>query len=373
MPRKMSGVVYGRKRKYAVKGNRVIAKKGLNKTEKAQVSKIAKKAVTTVAEKKFMDSVQFNNVGFVSANAESPIAVMAYSTLRSQTPLNHGAVPEMYGLKQVDEGLCLKPFYAPRGDIDDRTGQYHILGKKIIPKSCHTRMRFVRKYSVMNNNDVPLPLAGNPSEFETTPPPALTQMLGRSLPIAFRLIRCIPKGPIGTSISVTPNIDLFNDKYGNPTGVGSADFGENEIRFLKVNTRKWQVLEEKHWTLQNPLTLQYTFSRVNGNNTGWYIPQITNENNNCEKLVNMHHQLTNRKNGNIHYNEINDALSGDPTVTGTSGMRREYVFVHAYYKGATDLYSSDNPPVPPGSKTQVTNPVGEISWNLYNSTTFTDV
>lgn len=368
-PKRRSGIVYGKKRKYAVKGRRVVASKGLNKKEKSQVTKIAKQAVVSIAEKKFMDSAQFKNVGFVSANASnSPIAVMGYSTLRSQTPLNHGAVPEMYGLKQIDEGLCLKPFYAPRGTIDDTTGQYHIIGKKIIPKSCHTRMRFVRKYSVMNNNDVDLPLSGNPSEFEQAPPPALTQMLGRSLPISFRMIRCVPKGPIGTSISVTPNIDLFNDKYGNPTGVANADFGENEIRFLKVNTRKWTVLEEKFWTLQNPLTLQWTFTRVNNNNTGFYVPQITNENNNCEKLVNMHHQLTNRKHGNIHYNEINDELSGDPTVNGTSGMRREYVFVHAFYKGATDLYHSGA-----GTPTQVTSPVGEISWNLYNSTTFTDV
>lgn len=364
-------IVYGKKRKYAIRGKRVIAKKGLNTKEKSQVTALAKKAVQKSAEKKFMDSVQFQNVGFVSANAmDSPIAVMGYSTTESRA--DNGAVV-MYGTKQVDAGLCLRPFYDPgaRG-IDDLTAQYHVIGKEVQPRTCHTRMRIVRKYSVMNNNDVPLPLAGNPSEFETTPPPSLTQMLGQSLPIEFRMIRCTQKGAIGTTTLVTPNDDLFNDKYGNPTGVGSADFGENEIRFLKVNTRKWSVIEDKRWTLQNPLTLQYTFSRVNGNNTGWYIPQITNENKNCEKMLNMHHRLTNRKNGKVHYNEINDETSGDPTTNPSSGMRREYVFIHAYYKGATDLYATDNPPAPGQPNTQVTNPVGQISWNLYNSTTFTD-
>lgn len=368
MPRKASGVFYGKKRKYAVKGKRVMASKGLNKKEKAQVTKLAKKAVTTVAEKKFMDSNQFSNVGFVSAHAlNSPIAVMGYSTTESKMDNNQVV---LYGTKQIDAGQCLKPFYAPRGDIDDRTGQYHVIGKKVMPKTCHTRMRFVRKYSVMDNNGKPLPVAGDPS---LSSPPALTQMLGKSLPIGFRLIRCTPKGEMGTTTLLTPNDDLFNDKYGNPTGVGHADFGENEIRFLKVNTRKWTVIEDKSWTLQNPLTLQWTFQRVNNSNTGWYVPQITNENSNCEKIINMHHQLTSRKNGKIHYNEINDALAANPTTNGTSGMRREYVFVHAFYKGATDLYADDNPSAPGEPATQVTSPVGQVSWNLYNSTTFTDV
>lgn len=362
-PKRRSGIVYGKKRKYAVKGRRVIASKGLNKKEKSQVTALAKKAVVKVAEKKFMDSNQFSNVGFVSAHAlDSPIAVMAYSTTESKD--DNGAVV-MYGVKQIDAGQCLKPFYAPRGSIDDTTGQYAIIGKDCMPKSCHTRMRFVRKYSVLDNNSKPLPVNDDPS---LASPPGLTQMLGKSLPIEFRLIRVIQKGAIGTTTLITPNQDLFNDKYGNPTGVGQADFGENEIRFLKVNTRKYTVLEDKRWTLQNPLTLQWTFERVNNSNTGWYVPQITNENKNCEKMVNMYHQLTARKNGKVHYNEINDALADAPTTNPSSGMRREYVFVHAYYKGATDLYNTSGTPA-----TQVINPVGQVSWNLYNSTTFTDV
>merc|ERR1712032_90576 len=114
--------------------------------------------------------------------------------------------------------------------------------------------------------------------------------------------------------------------------------------------------------------LQWTFQNLTNSNTGWYIPQITNENSNCEKMVNMHHQLTFRKHGKVHYNIINDSAAATPTTNASSGMRREYVFVHAYYKGATSLYNgADSPP------TQVINPVGQVSWDLYNSTTFTDV
>lgn len=336
--------------------------KGLTKSQRDQVSKIAKKSVQTVAEKKFMDSQQYKNQDLVLANSDSPIAVMGYSTTVNTDP---ASAVVMYGLGAVNEGLCLRPFYHTH-DRNDEFSQYAVDGKKVMPRKCQTMMRFVRRYDAVDNSGNYFPLS-NPSGWSMEAPPSASDGIGKSLPMGFRMIRVTPKGAVGTNTQLIPSHNLFQDKFGNGTGVASTDFGENELRFFKINTRKWTVLEDKQWTMNSPLSLQWTFSRGNGLNSGWYIPQITNTNKNCEKIIRFNHQLTNRKNGSVHYNVINDAEMGeDPTNNSDSGQRREYVFIHAYYLGSTDL-------VAPDSTQKPQSPVGFIKWNLANTTTFTDV
>ncbi len=343
-----------------------VKKAGLTMKEKSQVKAIAKKTVQTVAEKKFTDSTQYQDQPFVSGRVGGPIAVMGYSTTEDtqneDTPIN-------FGDELVNEGLCLKPFFTrPRAGVGSAvdTEQYAIVGKEIKPVSCHTRMRFVRKYTVLDNGQDPIPESPNPGQADGGgAPPIVINSLAENLPIQFRMVRVSPKGTAGTLLTINPNVDLFLDKYSNPISVSSGDFNENEVDFLKVNTRKYTVHEDKRWSLRNPLTLQYTFQRINNSNNGHYIPQISNTNANCEKNVNMYHQLTARKGGTVRYNTMDDGdESGNITQNPTTGMKREYVFIMAYYKGATEL-------VGPG--TGALNPRNEIKWNLYNSTQFTDV
>ncbi len=83
------------------------------------------------------------------------------------------------------------------------------------------------------------------------------------------------------------------------------------------------------------------------------------------KNLNMYPPINRPKGGSVRYNEMDDGEeSGNITKNPTTGMKREYVFIMAYYKGATEL-------VGPGTGT--INPRIEIKWNLYNSTQFTDV
>lgn len=349
-------VARNRRRKPTKKG-------GLTMKEKTQVKAIAKKTVQTVAEKKFTDSKQYQDQYFNSGRTGGPIAVMGYSTTEDTQNEN---TPILFGDALVNEGLCLKPFFTRDrpGTSDALTEQYAIVGKEMKPVSCHTRMRFVRKYTVLDNAQDPFPTVNEPGTDGGAPPIVLTA-LAENLPVQFRMVRVSPKGTAGTLLIINPNADLFLDKYGNPISVSSGDFNENEVDFLKVNTRKYTVHEDKRWSLRNPLTLQYTFNRINNANSGHYIPQISNTNGNCEKNLNMYHQLTARKGGSVRYNEMDDGEeSGNITKNPTTGMKREYVFIMAYYKGATEL-------VGPG--TGVLNPRNEIKWNLYNSTQFTDV
>lgn len=348
-----------------------ILKRGLTTKEKAQVKEIAKKSIQTVAEKKFMNSTQYVDMELEKAHTNSSIAVIGYSTTED---VNNSGAAVMYGQTQVKEGLCLQPFLEDhKDDTQERAdlGRYSIVGKSVMPRTCHTRMRFQRRYSVLDNNGEPVPTESHPFTL-----PATTGGLADSLPIYFRVLRVTMKGKGGTGVNHIPAQDLFLDKYGEPTGVNAVNlagnfiFTEEDLIFCKPNNRKYQVLDDKRFTLQNPLTLQWIPQIKNqGTPTDvYYLPNITNTNGNCEKYVNFNHQLTARKNGKVHYNEVTvqDAPNRPTTVTNaSSGMRREYVFVHAIYKGAAMAGFPFNPtPVCPDQA---------IQWSLMNSTTFTDV
>ena len=349
-----------------------IVKKGLNTKEKAQVTALAKKAVQTVAEKKFMDSEQYDNQSLVPAhNSNSPIACIGYSTTED---VSESGAAVMYGTSQVKEGLCLQPFLATdREETQENAdlGRYSIVGKSVMPRTCHSRWRFQRRYSVLDDEGEAL--AGDSHPFHL---PATTDGLGDSLPVYFRVLRVTLKGMSGSSVVHQPSVDLFLDKFGDPTGVsaqnlaGAYTFGSEELIFCKPNTRKYTVLEDKRFTLRNPLTLQWIPQLKNQNSPTdvIYLPNITNTNGNCEKYINFNHQLTKRKNGKIHYNSVTVQDPDTPANTrvvsnATSGQRREYVFVNCFYQGA----EKSGFPLSPD------NPSDAISWSLMNSTTFTDV
>lgn len=344
---------------------------GLNKKEKSQVKTLAKQAVQVVAEKKFMDSEQYEDQLLVPAHTNSRIAVIGYST--TERVSNEGSAV-MYGTSQVKEGLCLRPFLAgDKEDVQDKAdlGRYSIVGKSVMPRTCHSRWRFQRAYSVLDNGGEGL--TGDTHPFHL---PATTGGIADSLPVYFRIIRVTMKGQSGSSVTHSPSQDLFLDKYGEPTGVshvddaGNFDFEEQDLLFCKVNTRKYQVIEEKRFTLRPPMTLSHT--AMDSTATGYrvYLPMITNTNANCEKYLNFNHQLSRRKNGRVHYNSVTTQDPENPELThtntnATSGMRREYVFVNAIYQGGSVAgfpFDPDNP-----------NPYQSIKWSLMNSTTFTDV
>jgi hypothetical protein len=182
------------------------------------------------------------------------------------------------------------------------------------------------------------------------------------------MIRVTPKNVAGTTTEHSPANDLFQDAYGEAIGVANANFQETEMLFYKINSRRYAVLDDKTFTVQNPLTLSYTFNRFNNSNEGNYVPQISNTNSNCEKYININHQLTERKHGKIYYNDIvttnSDGITS-PVTNGDVGMRREYTLFHAIYKGGQDLVGI--------SADQELNPSGELQIDLVNRTTFTDV
>ena len=355
---------YKRKRPFVKK--RVTRKKPM--TVKT-VRQIAKKVLTSAPERKFMDSNQFTQLTPKPTQMDqrdgvwvpaSRTSVIAFSN--TVNSVGNG-VQQTYGTNGVDgtdqemyEMEMTRPFM-PNGSSDKTP--YHIEGKEITPVSAINKWRLSRDIGQLLKgfylND-----GGSGGNEQLLIPPS---DLAANLPVICRMIRVCPKLNQTKNLCF-PAVDLFVDTYNNPTGVESADFDENEMLNFKVNRRKYDVVEDKFFRIQNGLTVQWQRSvwsdDTTSNNRAMLQPIITNTNANCEKLFTTSHQLTARKGGKLHYNQPTQATS----LAADSGAKREYTMFHFCYAGAETFLNSEN--------TNVVCPL-DLRLSTKNTVQFTDI
>jgi hypothetical protein len=240
----------------------------------------------------------------------------------------NGSDLEMYEMEMT------RPFQ-PTG-ASDKT-PYHIEGKEITPVSAINKWRISRDIGRLMNS-VLLNHSNEGSVQQYTVPPA---DLAGNLPVICRMIRVCPKLNQTKNLCF-PAVDLFVDTYNNPTGVESAAFDENEMLNFRVNRRKYDIVEDKFFRIQNGLTIQWQRSVFGGThpaaNAATIQPIITNTNANCEKLFTTSHQLTARKGGKLHYNQPTQSSS----LAADSGQKREYILLHFCYAGAETFLNSED-------------------------------
>jgi len=309
---------------------------------KAEVVKISKNAVKSIAEKKFMN-VNNNLTGVepTQITGNDYISTIAFSTTTGDSD---DGTPISYGGASVNEMLCLNPFKSTEADADLR--MFAPLGKQVQPVSCKSRWRINRQFARID-----------PALDQTAPDFPVN--LAENCPVVCRLVRVSPKLQSGTDTMISPADDLFQDEYGRKFGVDDDTFDEKEMLFYKVNTRRYSVIEDKVFTLRPPLTLQYAPQWNTGSPTH-YTPVVANTNGNCEKYLTTYDQLTAKKNGTVFY--------ADPTATGTNnattGNKRSYYFYHFAYQGADAITG-------PGAD-RLKGPT-DIVIDLVNTTKFIDV
>lgn len=297
-----------------------------------KVAQIAKKAVTTVAEKKFMNTERYNDVIPTQVNNTSVtnVSTIAFSTTLDDQP--DGAV-NLYGSGPIYEMKCLQPFFDTNAAGDSAGAQDKDLaamkleGKYVKPISCRTRFLISRLYSTIG------PIAqGTPN--------TIPNSLAATLPVVCRMIRVVPKVASGTDILVNPTDDLFLTEFGQAVGVTADGFDEAEMLFYKVNNRKYKVLDDRQFQIKSPLTLQYTASTwVDGTDYTKFAPLVSNTSGNCSKQIRMSHQLTHKKHGQCYYEDPLKVLAnGNSAVeNSTSGQRREMILFHFAYMSPTGL------------------------------------
>ena len=224
---------------------------------------------------------------------------------------------DMYELEMT------KPFQT--GSANDKKA-YHIEGKEIKPISAVSRWRVQRNLSALLEGEYLNHQSSGGSEQELIPP----NELATSLPVLCRMVRVSPKLNQTTNLCF-PAVDLFLDTFNNPLGVESADFDDNEMLLYKLNKRKYNVIQDKYFKIQNGLTVQWqrsVWSDGTNNSRAMVQPLISNTNANCEKIFSTAHRITDKKNGKLHYNMPDNA-----PVTASSGMKREYILFHFTYMG----------------------------------------
>jgi len=259
----------------------------------------------------------------------SRIGVIGYSTTLSNTPdgqqLSYGYAPNNAEIP-MKELKMLRPFVEQTGNA--QTDNYVIDGRECRPRSAVCKWRYSRDISKM------LEAVYKNDYYTQEPNPPLN--LCQNLPIIFRVLRIIPKQGQSNTLC-DPKEDAFLDRYGTEIGINSGLFDDMELLTYRTNRRRYTVVEDKFFKLQNGLTVQWQRSLINtsgvettaGDRT-MLQPIISNTNSNCEKTITTSHRLTNKKNGSVYYNNSTAAAVASPT----SGHQREFVLIHGIYAGA---------------------------------------
>ena len=332
--------------------------------KKAEIAKIAKAAVTQVAEKKYMNPEQFRGLVPNLVTGNDKISVLGFTTGVNYT--ENGSVI-MFGDTECKQLKCLRPFDPSRIDtLPDPEVNNLVIGKEVKPVYSCTRIRLSRQASSQDLLD-PGSVYGSDQNPPTPgiPPPQYPIGLMENCPVACRVIRVTPKLSSGLATEISPNDDLFMDEKGDPFSVNSGTFDEREVAFYKVNTRRYTKINDYTITLQNPLSVNYTWANnetAPDANQGWWVPQVTNGSNNCEKHLTFYHQLTKKKHGSVRYKNPMISMDSDTAMTG---LRREYIFLLMYYKGGDSISRIAN-------STLFRGPV-DIDIDVKNVTKFIDV
>ncbi|AXQ65798.1 MAG: putative capsid protein [Cressdnaviricota sp.] len=329
--------------------------KGLTTKEKSQVATIAKKATLSVAEKKFMNPLPAYSISPDYVNRSSRVSVLGFANTLNKVgtgiTLQYGSEanpnydpndpssPEDIGV-DMRELKMLRP-YQDSG-INLTTDNYTIEGREIMPSSASCKWRLSRNIGqAINQLTSPATYSGIN---------VIPSSLAVNLPVICRMIRVNPK-LTQTDQVCDPEQDLFlSPQTNNVTGVFKSDFDDLELLTYNINKRRYNVIEDKFFRIQNGLTIQYTksvaalsnISNGSGSVSGdhaYFQPIISNTNANCEKVLSTRHMLSQKKGGKIFYNE---PVGTTATENATAGQRKEYILWHFMYAGAESFLDSEN-------------------------------
>ena len=223
-------------------GSAASSKKGLTKTEKKQVSTIAKKAVLNLAESKYFNvrgvALEVVNSAWNISTDYSDVGVWGYTTgYNRQT--NQGSETEVmrYGVSTVDgteismTNLRMNRVFLP-DDTDETMRAFAVEGLTCRPafNECQWFINHVA---------------------QSTDVDAM-----KALQYRLRMVRVTSRPVKGSFQDVDPQNDLFLDQYNQSFGIATtneagtvAQFTREQFHLAKVNSRKYRVLQDKFYTV----------------------------------------------------------------------------------------------------------------------------
>lgn len=216
--------------------------KGLTKTEKKQVSTIAKKAVTSMAESKYFNVrevvPEVVNSAWKISTDYSDVGVWGYTTgYNRQT--NPGDEQEVmkYGVSTVDGSeISMTNLRMNRIFKSDESNEvlraFAIEGQTLRPafNECQWFLNHVAQ--------------------------STDQDAAKGLQYRLRCVRVTPRVIKGSFQDIDPERDLFLNQYNQAFGIAStnaagttANFTREQFHLAKVNSRKYKVHQDKFYTV----------------------------------------------------------------------------------------------------------------------------
>lgn len=292
-----------------------VAKSGLNKLEKKQVSAI----VLRKAESKYFKTTLFGSPQALKLQTNvadaSVIEVLGLSVGKHEQEQMTGT----YGYGTTGGAAAtnlslnvFRTFWAPdiNTEVDPPTTtggdvqKYRSFipdGRKVAPSFTQTKIRIFRE-SVNTNSDDKAKMAN---------------------PYYYRVIRVKPKKLRFTDVDFDPNLDLFLDNYGEAYGIYSGgdgyvpQFQRWELMTSKINSRRYEVMDDIGFTLMPPTT---TSNGWEGSGT-FNGRAVTEASRGSDKIITFNHKAPKT----LYYDGKYELISSCQPLAGNS---EELVFIH---------------------------------------------
>ncbi|APA62656.1 putative capsid protein [uncultured virus] len=294
--------------------------KGLTKTEKKQVSTIAKKAVTSMAESKYFNvrevSPEVVNAAWKISTDYSDVGVWGYTTgYNRQTNQSDQQKIMRYGVSTVDgTEISMTNLRMNRVFLNDDTNEalraFAIEGQTLRPafNECQWFLNHVAQST------------------------DLDAMKG--LQYRLRCVRVTPRAIKGSFQDIDPEQDLFLNQYNQAFGIASTDAvgtsaleHQHYIHLAKVNSRKYKVHQDKFYTVA-PAAM---YAEVSAGASGAYL--VTDNAPGCMTMTTTHnigkelfYPIPNREDANEMY--------------PTSGFVPEFILWHVIALGDNETASA---------------------------------
>ncbi len=275
-------------------------KSGLNKTERKQVREVAQNVLDKNLEHKFFNSTPMNDLREIDPHAIQTGANMYCLGFATNTNLIRTASANATTIK-YGSNTAMRPLHLARlfseTETDANLASYQLVGEEC-------KVSFAKSKWLIERTAV-----------DTTP--GVGEQTLDALPMMVRLIRVRPKALKGSFVWPNPEEDLFLDQYSQNIGIKRVGFKKDDLALLKVNNRRYSVIQDTTFTLTPPLTTS-TFDIANGNT------QVSNVSTNSKRSLNMKHNIGKK----FRYNRAGLDQENNYPNSPSMGFVPEYILFH---------------------------------------------
>ena len=147
-----------------------------------------------------------------------------------------------------------------------------------------------------------------------------------------RILRVKPRRKKYSEVSIGPDDDLFVDQYGVETGISQSSFNEYELQLYKVNTRKYELIEDRT-DVMVPASTIATLDIADGNT-------ITTD---LARTGSRAHLVFNHKQPKkLYYTDMDDDGIVNEDAQPAAGQSNELIFFHFVRIGTNGSTTTDS-------------------------------